>query len=72
MLLPDRVAIITGGATGIGRSIAAKFADEGCNIAGVALFLASELSSFVAGTSIPVRGGIPLKPTSQSPMVRAT
>lgn len=33
MLLSDRVAIITGGATGIGRSIAVKFAEEGCNVA---------------------------------------
>lgn len=33
MLLLNRVAIITGGATGIGRSIALKFAKEGCNIA---------------------------------------
>ena len=33
MLLADRVAIITGGATGIGRSIAVKFAEEGCHVA---------------------------------------
>jgi NAD(P)-dependent dehydrogenase (short-subunit alcohol dehydrogenase family) len=33
MLLSNRVAIITGGAKGIGRSIALKFADEGCSIA---------------------------------------
>jgi NAD(P)-dependent dehydrogenase (short-subunit alcohol dehydrogenase family) len=30
MLLSQRVAIITGGAVGIGRAIALKFADEGC------------------------------------------
>jgi NAD(P)-dependent dehydrogenase (short-subunit alcohol dehydrogenase family) len=33
MLLSDRVAIITGGAKGIGRSIALRFAEEGCSIA---------------------------------------
>jgi 3-oxoacyl-[acyl-carrier protein] reductase len=33
MLLSNRVAVITGGAKGIGRSIALKFADEGCSVA---------------------------------------
>jgi NAD(P)-dependent dehydrogenase (short-subunit alcohol dehydrogenase family) len=33
MLLANRVAIITGGAKGIGRSIALKFAEEGCSVA---------------------------------------
>jgi len=36
------------------------------DIAGVALFLASELSSYVTGVSIPVAGGLPLSPTSSS------
>ena len=33
MLLKDRVAIITGGAKGIGRGIAIRFAEEGCDVA---------------------------------------
>jgi 3-oxoacyl-[acyl-carrier protein] reductase len=32
MLLENRVAIITGGARGIGRGTALKFASEGCNV----------------------------------------
>ena len=33
MLLKDRVAIITGGAKGMGRGMALKFAEEGCSVA---------------------------------------
>jgi NAD(P)-dependent dehydrogenase (short-subunit alcohol dehydrogenase family) len=33
MLLADRVAIVTGGARGVGKAMAMKFADEGCAVA---------------------------------------
>ena len=33
MLLSDKVAIITGGAKGMGKGMALKFADEGCHVA---------------------------------------
>jgi NAD(P)-dependent dehydrogenase (short-subunit alcohol dehydrogenase family) len=36
------------------------------DIAGVALFLASDLSSYVTGASIPVGGGLPLSPSATS------
>ena len=32
MLLENRVAIITGGAKGMGKAIALKFAEEGCDV----------------------------------------
>ena len=39
MLLANRVALVTGGAKGMGRSIALKFAQEGCDVAVNALNL---------------------------------
>jgi NAD(P)-dependent dehydrogenase (short-subunit alcohol dehydrogenase family) len=39
LLLANRVAIITGGAKGIGRGIAIKFAEEGCDVVVKALHI---------------------------------
>ena len=40
MLLSNRVAVITGGGSGIGRGIALKFADEGCSVVVADIFVA--------------------------------
>ena len=47
MLLADRVAIITGGARGIGKGIALKFAEEGCAVV-IADLLIEEANKIVA------------------------
>ena len=39
MLLENRVAIVTGGAKGMGKAIALKFAEEGCDVVVRALHL---------------------------------
>ncbi len=57
MLLMDRVAIITGGARGIGRGIALKFAEEGCFLA-VADVLTTEAKETLGQVSKKGREGI--------------
>jgi NAD(P)-dependent dehydrogenase (short-subunit alcohol dehydrogenase family) len=51
MLLADRVAIITGGAKGMGRSMALRFADEGCavTIADISMKEAEEAIEEISG-----------------------
>ena len=46
--LRDSVAVVVGGASGIGRAIAAAFADEGATAAVIDLREANGLPSFVA------------------------
>jgi NAD(P)-dependent dehydrogenase (short-subunit alcohol dehydrogenase family) len=55
---------------GLGKTVPLQRVGTPEDIAGVALFLASELSSFVAGASIPVGGGLPFTPFSLSAMKR--
>lgn len=57
MLLSDRVAIITGGARGIGRGIALKFAQEGCSVA-IADVLIDEANKTVQDISDIGVGGL--------------
>jgi NAD(P)-dependent dehydrogenase (short-subunit alcohol dehydrogenase family) len=57
VLLSNRVAIITGGARGIGRGIALKFAEEGCSIV-IADIIAAEAMKTVEDVSKKDRDGI--------------
>src|SRR4030042_4833486 len=60
MLLKDKVAIITGGAKGMGRGMALKFAEEGCAvvIADIAIKEAEEAAAVIkkkGGTAIAIK-----------------
>ena len=57
MLLSNRVAIVTGGARGIGRGIALRFAEEGCSIA-IADVMAAEAGKTVEEISKKGRDGL--------------
>jgi 3-oxoacyl-[acyl-carrier protein] reductase len=57
--MPDKEAFFAE----IGKGIPLRRAGTPEDIAGVALFFASELSSFVTGTTLPVSGGEPLTPS---------
>lgn len=60
MLLPDRVAIITGGAIGMGRSTALLFADEGCSVV-IADILSKEGEKTAEEVSRKGRDGVFIK-----------
>ena len=57
MLLSDRVALITGGARGIGRAMALKFAEEGCSVAVTDINI-KEANDTIAGVSKTGREGL--------------
>ena len=58
-LLKDKVAIITGGSRGIGKAIAERFAQEGCN-----LLLASRTKSELEKTAESIKKQFPVKVSS--------
>ena len=60
MILKDRVAIITGGAKGMGKGMAIKFAEEGCAVV-IADIDMMEASDTVAGLSGPGKEGLALQ-----------
>ena len=60
MLLSDRVAIITGGAKGIGRGMALKFAEEGCSVA-IADISMKEANDTIAEVSKTGREGLAIQ-----------
>ncbi len=70
MLLEDRVAIVTGGAKGIGRATALKFAAEGCSVA-IADISMNEADDVVSEISGMGREGIAVHcDTTNSKQVR--
>jgi NAD(P)-dependent dehydrogenase (short-subunit alcohol dehydrogenase family) len=72
MLLSGRVALITGGAKGIGRGIALKFAGEGCSIA-IADINTKEANATIVEVTKKGQKGLALKcDTTDSKQVKDT
>ncbi|CAL9334804.1 hypothetical protein SUDANB19_00153 [Streptomyces sp. enrichment culture] len=58
--LSGKVAVITGGDSGIGRAVAIAYAGQPAELAAVYVLLATDEAGYVSGARIAVTGGQPI------------